>query len=135
MSYRDFNADKSILKSNSTCLLFKYVNHCYLLIELIDSKTNTVYLFSVGEHKLHDILKMLEYIQPSEVTAELQSILANEHIRHLFLAHDLVASQIYQQPTLRLYPSGKCHRCFQMYVNVLLKAKLILSWKFMFAWL
>ena len=54
-----------------------------------------------------DNLQFLHCLQPSEVTTELQSILANEHIRQLMISHDLISSQIYQSPTLRLYPSGK----------------------------
>ena len=42
----------------------------------------------------------------SDLTPELQSILANEHFRQLMISHDLISSQIYQSPTLRLYPSG-----------------------------
>ena len=54
-----------------------------------------------------DNLQFLHCLQPSDVTSELQSILSNEHIRQLMISHDLISSQIYQSPTLRLYPSGK----------------------------
>ena len=54
-----------------------------------------------------DNLQFLHCLQPSEVTSELQSLLSNEHIRQLMISHDLISSQIYQSPTLRLYPSGK----------------------------
>ena len=60
----------------------------------------------VGENKLNDVLQLLEYIGPSEGGDELQSILMNEHFRQLMISHDLISSQIYQSPTLRLYPSG-----------------------------
>ena len=77
--------------------LFK-VNDCAFSFSLKPNK--------VGENKLNDVLQLLEYIGPSEGGDELQSILMNEHFRQLMISHDLISSQIYQSPTLRLYPSG-----------------------------
>ena len=48
---------------------------------------------------------LLEYV-PNELTSELCGILTSEHFRQLIISHDLISSQIYQSPTLRLYPSG-----------------------------
>ena len=53
-------------------------------------------------------MQLLEYV-PNELTSELSSILTNEHFRQLVISHDLISSQIYQSPTLRLYPSGNSH--------------------------
>jgi hypothetical protein len=61
-----------------------------------------------GEGRLMDCLAFLQYMPPGDGPGpELTNILMNPHFSKLLISHDLIASQIYQQPNLRLYPPGQ----------------------------
>ena len=57
--------------------------------------------------KLGDVLGFLQFMPPGDGPGpEVTQILMNPHFSKLMICHDLIASQIYQQPNLRLYPPG-----------------------------
>ena len=70
----------------------------FLSLELSSKKPSN----PCAEQRFGEVADYLQYLPPGDGPGpELASLILNPHFSKLLIAHDLISSQIYQQPNLR----------------------------------